>query len=125
VYRTVLFTFYEESLEIQLKGVTMFEKEAKLNKSDESERTKKIFLNPDFETLINRAVFINQEIIVYPRNVPYPDNITNVIKFLFGEGAYLEIGDNERPYIRIKGASYVLSGVKTLNADCIFKEIKE
>ena len=81
--------------------------------------------SPIYETKINRAVFINQNIIVCPREISLPENTTKVIEFLFGEGAYLQqyIVDG-RCYIAIKGASYVLREAKTLNADWTFKEIK-
>ena len=86
--------------------------------------TKEIFRNPVFETLINKACFINQDIIVYPINTPYPDNFTEVVKFLFGEGVTLEDDVNDRSYLKIKGANFSLIGAKTLNADWICKEIK-
>lgn len=87
---------------------------------------KQVYLNPVFETKINRAVFIDQDIIVYPRNIPMPENITEVIKFLFGEGARLQQDIiNDRGCLRIEGASYVLSGVRTLNADWTFQELKQ
>lgn len=86
---------------------------------------KKLVLNPYFETLIKNAVFINQDIVVYPSNAPYPDNIKNVVKFLFGEGARLEQDvSNDMSCLRIKGASYVLNDAKTLDANWVCKEIK-
>lgn len=87
---------------------------------------KGILLNPVYETKINRAVFINQDIIVYPSGTFLPKNITNVIEFLFGKGAYLQQDTvNGSAALIIKGASYVLSGVKTLNADWTYKEIEK
>lgn len=84
------------------------------------------FLRPTFETKINKAVFINQDINVFPKDVPLPDNITEVVKFLFGEGACIKQDVvNNSACIRITNASYVLSGVRTLNVDWICTEIKE
>ena len=98
-----------------------------LNKKTEetSKKVKNIFRNPVFETLINRAVFINQEIIVEQRDINLPDNITEVIKFLFGEGSYVEAGlsSSGHPVLIIRDASYVLKNVKTLDADLILKKI--
>jgi hypothetical protein len=88
--------------------------------------TEGIFINPTYETVINKAVFINQDIYVCPKDAPLPDNITEVVKFLFGEGASIKQDVvNRSACIRIKGASYTLSGVRTLNADWIFREVKE
>lgn len=85
-----------------------------------------LLLNPVFETLINKAVFINQDILVYPRDTPLPKNITEVVKFLFGEGTHLEQDVvNGSAVLKITGATYVLSGAKTLNADWTYKEIKQ
>lgn len=48
----------------------------------------KILRNPTFETKIIKAVFINQDIVVFPwGDLRIPDNLTKVVKFLFGEGA--------------------------------------
>ena len=81
--------------------------------------------NPVYETKINRAVFINQNIIVYPKEITLPENITEAIEFLFGEGACLQqYIVNNRCYIAIKGASFVLCEAKTLNADLTFTEVK-
>ncbi len=87
---------------------------------------KKVIFSPLYETKINRAVFINQDIIVYPSGTSMPENIINVVKFLFGAGACVKQDSvNGSAALIIKGASYVLSGVKTLNADWTFKEIKQ
>jgi hypothetical protein len=87
---------------------------------------KEILFNPVFETKINKAVFINQDIIVYPSSTSMPEKIINVIKFLFGEGVELKQDTvNGRGCLIIKGATYILSGVKTLNADWTFKEVKQ
>jgi hypothetical protein len=86
----------------------------------------KIYFSPTYETTINKAVFINQDIYVCPKDAPLPDNITEVVKFLFGEGASIEQDVvNRSACIRIKGASYTLSGVRTVNADWTYREIKE
>lgn len=87
---------------------------------------KSILFSPVFETKINKAVFINQDIIVCPKGFSLPENTLNVIKFLFGEGARLEQDTaNKSAVLIIKGATYILNGVKTLNADWTFKEIKQ
>lgn len=84
--------------------------------------------NPVYETKIHRAVFINQNIIVYPKEITLPENITEVIEFLFGEEAclqqYVVNNSNNRCYIAIKGASFALRDARTLNADWTFKEMK-
>lgn len=93
---------------------------------DEEKRTKSTFLNPVFETLINKAVFINQDITVYPDDIICPHHLTDVVKFLFGEGAYVKQDViNNKSCLIIKGATFVLSDVKTLNADWIIKKIEE
>ena len=81
--------------------------------------------NPVYETKIHRAVFNNQNIIVCPREITLPENITEAIEFLFGEGACLQqYIVNNRCYIAIKGASFILREARTLNADWTFKEMK-
>lgn len=86
----------------------------------------KILRSPTFETKIFKAVFLNQEIIVFPCEENIPDNIDNVIKFLFGEGAVARQDCvNNSACIRIVGANYVLNDVKTINAVWEFKEVKE
>ena len=83
-----------------------------------------IFRNPVFETKINKAVFQNQEIVVFPQGI-MPENLGKAVKFLFGEGAVV-IQDcvNNYACIRIEGANYVLNNVKTLNAEWEIKEVK-
>ena len=84
----------------------------------------KIIKNPVFETKIIRGVFINQDLVVYPQG-RMPDNLSKVVKFLFGEGAVVTLDCvNNHGCIRIIGASYVLDNVKTLNAEWEFKEVK-
>ena len=89
---------------------------------------KKVFLAPRFETKINnRAVFRHQDLVVYPdRDKRLPDNISNVIKFLFGESAYLkEDVTNGYPSFTIEGACYELRSVYTINTDWTYQEVKE
>lgn len=88
---------------------------------------KKSFLTPRFETRINRAVFLHQDLVVYPdRDKRLPDNIGNVIRFLFGEGARIkEDVTNGYPSFTIEGACYELRNVRTINADWTFQEVKE
>ena len=83
-----------------------------------------IVRNPAFETKLNKAVFLNQEIVVYPQGRT-PENLDAAVKFLFGEGA-IAIQDcvNNYACIRITGANYVLNNAITLNADWEYKEIK-
>lgn len=87
----------------------------------------KILRNPTFETKIIKAVFINQDIVVFPRgDLRIPDNLTKVVKFLFGEGATtVQDRVNGHSCIKITGASYVLDNVKTLNAVWEYKEVEE
>lgn len=85
----------------------------------------KIFRNPTFKTKIIRGVFINQDLVVFPQG-RIPDNLREVIKFLFGEGVIVKQDRiNEHGCIRITGASYVLDNVETLNADWIYEEVEE
>ena len=81
--------------------------------------------NSVYETKIHRADFINQNIIVYPKETTLPENIKEVIEFLFGEGACLQAYVvNHRCYIAIKGASFGLREARALNTDWTFKEMK-
>ena len=85
----------------------------------------KIIKNPVFETKINRAVFINQDLVVVPQG-RMPDNISEVVKFLFGEDAIImQDCANNHVSIKISNASYVLDNVKTLAAEWEYKEIKD
>ena len=87
--------------------------------------TTKIFRNPTFKTKIIRGVFINQDLVVFPQG-RIPDNLREVIKFLFGEGVIVKQDRiNEHGCIRSTGASYVLDNVETLNADWICEEVEE
>ena len=83
-----------------------------------------IFRNPVFEMKINKAWFLNQEIVVFPQGV-MPKELGKAVRFLFGEGA-IATQDcvNTCGCIRITGANYVLNNVKTLNADWEYKEVK-
>lgn len=86
----------------------------------------KILRSPTFETKIIKVVFLNQEIMVFPRKERIPDNFDNVIKFLFGEGAVIRQDRvNNSACIRIVGANYVLNNVKTINADWEYKEVTD
>lgn len=85
----------------------------------------KILRSPTFETKIIKAVFINQEIVVFPQG-EMPGNLDKAVKFLFGEGAVAtQDCVNNCGCIRITGANYVLDNVKTLNADWEYKEVKD
>ena len=87
--------------------------------------TTKIFRNPTFKTKIISGVFINQDLVVFPQG-RIPDNLREVIKFLFGKGVIVKQDRiNEHGCIRITGASYVLDNVETLNADWICEEVEE
>lgn len=84
-----------------------------------------IFRNPTFKTKIIKGVFINQDLVVFPQG-RIPDNLREVIEFLFGEGVIVKQDRiNNHGCIRITGASYVLDNVETLNADWICEEIEE
>lgn len=85
----------------------------------------KIIKNPVFETKINRAVFINQDLVVVPQG-RMPNNISEVVKFLFGEDAIImQDSANNHVSFKICNASYVLDNVKTLGAEWEYKEIKD
>lgn len=84
-----------------------------------------IFRNPTFKTKIIRGVFINQDLVVYPHG-SIPDNLSTVVKFLFGEDAIVTLdGFNNHGCIKITNANYVLENVKTLNADWICEKVEE
>lgn len=85
----------------------------------------KIITNKLFEIKINRAVFINQSLVVFPQGRT-PDNLIEVIKFLFGEGSVVtQDCVNNHVCFRITNASYVLDNVKTIDAKWEFKEVKD
>ena len=85
----------------------------------------KIVTNPIIEMKINNADFNEQDILVFPHNRRAPENLSSVIKFLFGVAAVAteQYVDNFS-FLKITGANYILKNVKTLNADFIVKEIK-
>ena len=84
-----------------------------------------IFRNPTFKIKIIKGVFINQDLVVFPQG-RIPDNLREVIEFLFGKGVIVKQDRiNNHGCIRITGASYVLDNVETLNADWICEEIEE
>lgn len=84
-----------------------------------------IFRNPTFKTKIITGVFIDQDLVVFPRG-RIPDNLREVIKFLFGKGVIVKQDRiNNHGCIRITGASYVLDNVETLNADWICEVTNE
>lgn len=83
-----------------------------------------IFRNPVYETKIAKAVFINQDIVVFPSDLRVPNNLSEVVKFLFGEGATVVYDCvNNHGCVKITGANYVLDNVKTLNAEWTYKEV--
>lgn len=89
-------------------------------------RKKSVFRNPVFETKIIKAVFINQDILIFPNREKAPDNLGSVIRFLFGEGAVAtQDCVNNCNCIRITGATYVLNDVKTLNAQWEYREVED
>lgn len=77
----------------------------------------KIIKKPVFELKINRAVFINQDLVVYTyEKIPY--NLIEAVKFLFGEDARVTLDDSANyGCIKITDANYVLENIKTLDAD--------
>ena len=86
----------------------------------------KIVRSPTFETKIIKAVFLNQEIVVFPHREKVPNNFDEVIKFLFGEGVVARQDCvNHSACVRITGANYVLENVKTINAEWEYKEVKD
>lgn len=103
----------------------MFEEEIQTNESDEGKQ-KTILSNPLFEMLIKNGAFLNQNITIYPNDVTYPDNLINVVKFLFGEGACVKQDViNNKPLLVIKGATFILRNARTLKPVFVCKEIKE
>lgn len=81
--------------------------------------------NTSYETTINKAVFLNQDIIIRP-DVEYeiPYNLSNVVKFLFGENSYIAHSiSNGYPEFIIKNANFVLNKVKTKTMDWTMKEL--
>ena len=87
--------------------------------------TTKIFRNPTFKTKIISGVFINQDLVVFPQG-KIPDNLREVIKFLFGEGVIVKQDRiSDHGCLRITGANYVLDNVETLNANWICEEVEE
>ena len=92
----------------------------------EVNRMGKIVRSPTFETKIIKAIFLNQDIVVFPRREKVPNNFDEVIKFLFGEGAVaIQDCGNRSACIRITGANYVLNDVRTINAEWEYKEVKD
>lgn len=89
-------------------------------------RKQKAYMPPLWETIINRAVFLNEDIIVYPnRERGLSDNFGNVIKFLFGEGATIkEDVINGYPSFVISRASFELRNARTVDADWTYREVK-
>lgn len=86
---------------------------------------KTIDISPLWETIIHRAVFLNQDIIVYSKPENIPDNFDKVVKFLFGEGAtVVEDFINGQPSLVIKRASFVLNNARTVDADWTHREVK-
>ena len=85
---------------------------------------KKLIANTLFKLDIERATFINQDIVVFPEYRRVPDNLNNAVKFLFGESAEVEWErtDSNRTLVRIRRANYILDNVTTLQADFLIKE---
>ena len=84
----------------------------------------KIVTNPIFETTIKKAVFNEQDILLFPHNGRMPENLNSVIKFLFGDAAVAtEYCVDNFSCIRITGANFVLKNVKTFNADFIITKL--
>ena len=90
-------------------------------------RKQKAYISPLWETIINRAVFLNEDIIVYPkREEGLPDNFGKVVKFLFGEGATIkEDIVNGYPSFVISRASFELRNAHTVNADWTYREVEQ
>lgn len=89
--------------------------------------SEKLFRSPIFETTITKAIFIHQDLVVYPgKDEELPENFYNVIKFLFGKGVrtrrdILDVCGG----LTIENACYELRNVRTINADWIYKEVIE
>ena len=84
-----------------------------------------IIKNPIIEMKINKTDFNEQDILVFPHNRRTPENLSSVIKFLFGDAAVAtEYYVDNFSFLKITGANYILKDVKTLNADFIVKEVK-
>lgn len=89
-------------------------------------RKQTVNISPLWETIINRAVFLNENIIVYPnREGGLPSNFSAVVKFLFGEGVTIkEDVINGYPSFVLSGASFELRNAHTVNADWTYREVK-
>lgn len=87
----------------------------------------KLFISPRFETKINKAIFIHQDLVVYPgKDEELPENFYNVIKFLFGKGVRIrEDVSDVCGGLTIENACYELRNVRTINADWLYKELLE
>lgn len=85
---------------------------------------KKLVTNTLFNLDIEKATFINQDIVVFPEYTRVPDNLNDAVKFLFGKSAEVEWGhsNSNRTLVRIKRANYILDNVTTLQADFLIKE---
>ena len=84
-----------------------------------------IFRKPTFKTKIIRGIFINQDLVIFSRG-RRPDNLSEAVKFLFGEDAIVTLDcSNDYDCIRITNANYVLDNVETLDANFICEEVKE
>lgn len=87
--------------------------------------SKVITFNTSYETTINKGIFLKQDIEVRPDTkyeIPY--NLSNVIKFLFGEGSYIVHSiSNGYPEFIIKNANFVLNKVKTKTMDWTIKNL--
>lgn len=93
---------------------------------EKEKKEEAIYLAPLWETIINRAVFLNEDIILYPsREEGLPDNFGNVIKFLFGERVILkEDVINGYPSLIISGANFELRNARTVDAVWMTREVK-
>ena len=84
----------------------------------------KLIANTLFKLDIKRATFVNQDIVVFPEDIRVPDNLNDVVKFLFGGSAEVkwERTNNNCILMKIIRANYILDNVTTLQADFLIKE---
>lgn len=81
--------------------------------------------NPLIETYIKRACFINGNLTIFPNDndLKFPDNMKEVVEYLFGEGAYvIEDCVNGHHCIILKNASFLVNDSLTTDADYIMTQ---
>lgn len=86
-----------------------------------------IFKSPILEATLQRAIFVQQDITIYPdRESKEPPNLVDVVKFLLGEASRVvfDMSANMQPEIVIKDATFILRDAKTVGCDWTIKEVQ-